>query len=196
LIEAMSFRLLDFMACITSIEKLPSIAADYRALQAARETAYEVPWSHAVLRALELSDYMALPRHHAGWLAARLGISLAEEQRCLKALATARQIRLRDERWVVDQTTTLDTRADPARSRRLKGEWLKVAQNRLEAGSAGVFSYNLMAMSRADLAKLREMHIAYFRSMQALVADSSPGECVVLFNADLLALDEAGKRAG
>ena len=52
-----------------------------------------------------------------------------------------------------------------------------------------------MAMSRADLAKLREMHIAYFRSMQALVADSTPGECVVLFNADLFALDDARELA-
>jgi hypothetical protein len=54
----------------------------------------------------------------------------------------------------------------------------------------GVFGYNLMAISRADLARLREMHVAYFRSMQALVADSTPSECVVLFNAELFALDE------
>lgn len=43
---------------------------------------------------------------------------------------------------------------------------------------------------QADLARLREMHIAYFRSMQALVADSTPSECVVLFNTELFALDE------
>ena len=33
-------------------------------------------------------------------------------------------------------------------------------------------------------------HLAYFRNMQALVADSSPSECVVLFNTELFALDE------
>jgi DNA-binding phage protein len=195
LIEATSFRLLDFLDCFTAIEKLPSVAGEFRALAAARQTAYDVPWSHAVLRALELADYARLPRHVPGWLAARLGITLQEEQRCLQALATARQIRSKDARWVVDQTTTVDTRTDPVRSRRLKGEWLKVAQSRLEAGYSGVFSYNLMAVSRADLAKLREMHITYFRSMQALALDSSPSECVVLFNADLFALDDPAKLA-
>jgi hypothetical protein len=54
----------------------------------------------------------------------------------------------------------------------------------------GIFGYNLMAVSRADLARLREMHIAYFQSMQALVAASAPSECVVLFNTELFALDE------
>lgn len=189
-LEAASFRLLDFLACFTSIERLPSVAEDYRALEAARKTAYDVPWSHAVLRALELSDYRALRRHQPGWLAKRLGISRHEEDLCLAALATARQIKLERRLWVVDQTKIIDTRTHPERGRRLKAEWLKVALERLESGVSGVFGYNLMAISRADLVRLREMHVAYFRSMQALVADSTPSECVVLFNAELFALDE------
>jgi hypothetical protein len=48
-----------------------------------------------------------------------------------------------------------------------------------------------MSISRADFARLREMHIAYFREMQALVTDSTPSEHVVLFNTELFALDEA-----
>jgi hypothetical protein len=189
-VEAATFRLLDFLACFTNIERLPSVAGPYRALEAARKTAYDVPWSHAVLRALELSDYRALGKHRPGWLAERLGISREEEELCLGALATARQIKLERRLWVIDQTRTVDTRAHPERGRRLKAEWLKVALERLEAGVNGTFGYNLMAISRLDLARLREMHIAYFRSMQALVADSTPSECVVLFNTELFALDE------
>jgi len=191
-IEAATFRLLDFLACFTNIERLPSVAAEYRALEAARRIAYDVPWSHAVLRALELSEYRDLRRHKPGWLAERLGIGLEEEERCLTALATARQIKLERGLWVVDETKTIDTRVDPERGRRLKAEWLNVALERLRSGVSGIFGYNLMAISRADLARLREMHVAYFRSMQALVADSTPSECVVLFNADLFALDERG----
>jgi DNA-binding phage protein len=189
LLEAATFRLLDFLACFTHVEKLPAVAAAFKVLEAARKTAYEVPWSHAVLRALELSDYRELGRHRRGWLAKRLGISVQEEERCLSALALARQIKLVDGRWQADQASTVDTRADPARARRLKGEWMKVAQERLAAGAGGVFSYNLMSISRADLQKLRELHLAFFRSMQALVADSTPNECVVLFNTELFALD-------
>ncbi len=189
-VEAETFRVLDFLACFGSIERLPSVADEYRALEAARKTAYDVPWSHAVLRALELSEYRDLKRHQPGWLAKRLGISRAEEKLCLTALATARQIKLEGKRWVVDESKTIDTRVHAQRGRRLKAEWLKVTLERLESGVSGIFGYNLMAISRADMARLREMHIAYFRSMQALVADSTPSECVVLFNADLFALDE------
>jgi len=194
MVEATTFRLLDFLASFTNIERLPAAAEEHRALEAARTLAYDVPWSHAVLRALELSDYQALRRHQPGWLARRLGISREEEDRCLSALATARQIKLERRLWVADETKTIDTRAHRERGRRLKAEWLRVALERLESGVPGIFGYNLMAVSRADLARLREMHIAYFRSMQALVADSAPSECVVLFNTELFALDEPAQR--
>lgn len=46
-----------------------------------------------------------------------------------------------------------------------------------------------MAVSNADFARLKELHLAYFREMQALVADSAPSERVVLFNTELFALD-------
>lgn len=193
LVEAMTFRLLDFLASFTQIERLPTAAEAYRALEAARKTAYDVPWSHAVLRALELSDYRALRKHRPGWIARRLGISQQEEETCLSALATARQIKLELGLWVADETRTVDTRIHPERGRRLKAEWLRVALERLESGVTGIFGYNLMAISRADLARLREMHIAYFRNMQSLVADSTPSECVVLFNTELFALDELAK---
>ena len=90
------------------------------ALEAARKIAYDVPWSHAVLRALELSDYRALRRHQPGWLARRLGISREEEERCLSALATARQIKLHGGLWVEDESKIVDTRAYPERGRRLQ----------------------------------------------------------------------------
>jgi DNA-binding phage protein len=189
MLEATSFRCLDFLSNFVALERLPVVADQWIALQAARKAAYEVPWSHAVLRALELTDYAKLGKHRAGWIAQRLGISRAEEARCLTALAAAHQIRLSSGLWVIDHTQTIDTRADAARGRKLKAEWLKVALSRLESGVSGVFGYNLMAISRADLARLREMHVAYFRDMQSLVADSAPSECVVLFNAGLFALD-------
>jgi DNA-binding phage protein len=189
-VDAATFRVLDFLACFTQIERLPAVAEPYRALESARKTAYDVPWSHAVLRALELSEYRALGKHKPGWLARRLGISRQEEDVCLAALATSRQIRLDSGLWT-HQEQTIDTRVNPERSRRLKAKWLRVALERMEAGADGIFGYNVMAVSRADLARLREMHLAYFRSMQALVADSNPSECVVLFNTQLLALDQA-----
>jgi hypothetical protein len=189
LVEAASFRCLDLLAHFVPVEQLPSVAGEWRALQSARKAAYDVPWSHAVLRALELSDYAKLEKPRAGWIARRLGISRVEEERCLAALAAAQQIRKVGAHWLVDQTQTVDTRGDRARGRKLKIEWSKVALSRLESGVQGTFGYNLMAVSKADFVRLQALHLGYFREMQALVADSAPSERVVLFNTELFALD-------
>ena len=71
------------------------VASGTSVLQAARKAAYDVPWSHAVLRTLELTDYAELDRHRPGWIARRIGISRDEEERCLATLA-AQGLRLGD----------------------------------------------------------------------------------------------------
>jgi hypothetical protein len=190
-LEAATFRALDFVSAFTDPAKLPSVADEWRALEAARNVAYDVPWSPAVLRVLELEDYTKQKRHRPGWIATRIGISEEEEAHCLDALLAARQVRLERGRYVIDRTRTVDTRADPKRSREVRAHWIDVARERLTRGVNGTFGYNVMSLSLADLDKLRELHVAYFRDMQALVADS-PSECVVLFNTQLVRLDGGG----
>jgi hypothetical protein len=69
---------------------MPSIAAAWRRLALARESAYEVPWSHAVLRALELKSAGAgLQRAR---LLERLSISEQELDESLRVLAQTGQI--------------------------------------------------------------------------------------------------------
>ena len=53
----------------------------------------------------------------------------------------------------------------------------------------GLWSYNVFAVSEADLVKIRELHLAYFRALRAIVAESSPTERVVVANVQLFALD-------
>jgi transcriptional regulator with XRE-family HTH domain len=190
-LEAATFRALDFVSAFTDPAKLPSVADEWRALEAARNVAYDVPWSPAVLRVLELEDYTKQKRHRPGWIAERIGITEEEETRCLNALLAARQVRLERGRYVIDRTRTVDTRADPKRSRQVRAHWIDVARDRLTRGVTGTFGYNVMSLSVADLDRLRELHVAYFRDMQALVTDS-PSECVVLFNTQLVRLDGGG----
>jgi transcriptional regulator with XRE-family HTH domain len=76
LVETTSLRLLDFLATLTDVSKLPSLAVAWAELEATRRAAYDVPWTQAVLRALELTEYKSLERHERGWLARRVGISL------------------------------------------------------------------------------------------------------------------------
>lgn len=189
LVELTSYRMLDFVALLVEPGRVPSIAKPWVRLEATREAAYTHPWSHAILRALELEAYAALGRHQPGWLARRLRMPPAEERRCLQLLRAAGQIQRREGLWRVTEAGVVDTRPDRERGRALKAFWMRTAVERFESGAEGVFGYNLMALSSADLPKLRELHIAYFQAMRTLVAESKPSEHVVLFCAQLFPLD-------
>jgi hypothetical protein len=190
MIEATSLRGLDFVACFVDPATLPSVARRWHELETARHVAAELPWSHAVLRALELSEYTALPRHVPGFIAAKLGISQAEEERCLELLSQSKQISRRRGRWVVGRVLTVDTRYSPDAGRKLLAWWAEVGIERLRRGSKGQFSYNLFTVSARDLERLRDLQRAYFNELRSIVAASEPAERVVLTNLQLFGLDE------
>jgi DNA-binding phage protein len=193
LIEAMSLRLLDFVHVLVDPGELPSVRRGWEELSRARRAAYEMPWSHAVLRALELEAYAALAAHEPGWIAQRLGISREEEARCLEMLEHTGQIARRGKRFAVAAVQTVDTRQNPEAGRRLKLWWSRVALERLEQDDAGLFSYNLFTVSNADYQRLRELHLAYFRQLRSIVASSAPAERVVLANVQIFGLDSSPK---
>lgn len=186
LVEATSLRGLDFVATLADPSRMPSIAAAWSELQQARRAAYEMPWSQAILRVLELEGEDA---HVPGAIAERLGISAEEEERCLDMLERTGQVRRAGERYVVANVQAVDTRQNPDAGRRLKGFWSRVALDRLERDDEGLFSYNLFTVNEADYQRLRELHLAYFRELRSIVAESTPSERVVLANVQLLALD-------
>ncbi|HTV25205.1 MAG TPA: DUF4423 domain-containing protein [Polyangiaceae bacterium] len=193
LIEAMSLRVLDFVAAFVDPRRLPSIERRWHKLEAGRRAAFELPWSHAVLRVLELERYQNGP-HRPGFIAEQLGISLEEEQRCVEALATSGQLDWDGTRYRAGAQLT-DTRHYPEAGRMLKIWWAKQALERLERDEAGLFSYNLFAVSERDYERLRELHLAYFRELRGIVAASQPAERVVLAHLSLLPLTEATREA-
>ncbi len=189
-IEATTHRLLDFVAVFVDPSKLPSIAEQWQTHLALRNAAYDMPWSHAVLRVLELRQYAELPKHQPGWIADRIGLSLEEEESCLDILRRSNQVEWRHERWVVSERGTIDTGQDPARARQLRRFWLGEALRRFDDGAKGAFGYNLFTISKTDYERLKALYLNYFESMRHLVSTSSPGEKLVLFCGQLVELDE------
>jgi hypothetical protein len=191
IIETTTQRLLDFVALFVDPENLPSTRGAYRDLQVQRRLAYDMPWSHGVLRALELEQYRALARHEPGFIAAQLGISVEEERRCLEELASAGQIRMRRGRWVLGRVLTVDTRPSEADNRRLKLHFAAAAVERLRDGSAppsALFSFNLFAINAADFERIRRLHVEYYQRIRDLIAASSEPDRVVLMNLQLIPL--------
>jgi transcriptional regulator with XRE-family HTH domain len=192
LIEATSLRLLDFIACLVDPAGLPSIAEPWRDLEATRRAAYDVPWSQAFLRALELEDYRALPAHVPGWLAGQLGLSIDEETQSLALLEHSGQIRMQRGRYRPARVTTVDTRADADAARRLRVFYSRVASDRIEHDTRASSAYNLFGVSHADLTRLRELQRAYFREMRTIIAQSQPVEVIALANLQLIELSSEG----
>jgi hypothetical protein len=188
LIEVTSLRLLDFVASFVDPLSVPSVAARWQELQAARRAAYQRPWSHAVLRALELRQYQELPAHPPGWIGRLLGLDAAEEEACLQLLAQTGQIELRQKKWRVRQVLTVDTRKDSEAARQLKSWWSRVGNERFLAGADGVFSYNLFGVSNADWQRIEALQRAYFRELRSIVAQSQPVENVAVVNLQLFSL--------
>lgn len=188
LIEVTSLRLLDFVALLVSPERIPCLAERWSGLQLARRAAYERPWSHAILRALELEQYRGLPNHENGWLARTLGLPLEEELECLALLESTGQIEREKGKWRALQVRTLDTRTDPEAARQLKAWWARVGSDRFEANAEGVFSYNLFGVSHADYQRIEALQRAYFRELRTIVAESQPVETVAVVNLQLFSL--------
>jgi transcriptional regulator with XRE-family HTH domain len=193
MVQASSLRLLDFLAGFVAPEQLPEARDAWLVLEAQRRVAYGLPWSHAVMRALELEDYQRLPAHEPGWIAERLGLSREEEERCLDALAKAKLIERRRGHWQASRVLTVDTRRNPEASVALKRHWTQVGLERMPAlapGGEDLFSYNLFTVSERDWQRLREMHIAYFQELRRVIEASKPAERVGLLNLQLLRLDD------
>lgn len=192
LVGASSLRLLDFLSIFVAPEKLPEARAAWEVLEAQRRVAYSLPWSHAVMRVLELSSYRKLEQHEPGFIAETLGISVEEEQRCLQALSASKLIAKRRGRWVENQVLAVDTRRNPEAGRALKAHWAEVGLARLpglEAKKNDLFSYNLFTISERDWDRLRELHIAYYQELRRIIEASEPAERVALVNLQLLRLD-------
>ncbi|HXS18913.1 MAG TPA: DUF4423 domain-containing protein, partial [Polyangiaceae bacterium] len=157
-------------------------------LQEARRAAYEMPWSHAVLRALELETYKNLPVHQPGWIARQLGLDLAIEQEALHLLGRTGQIELVAGKWHIVDTLTIDTRRDPGAAAQLKAWWFGIGKQRFEQGAPGVFSYNLFGVSHKDLTRIQELQRAHFREIRRIVAESQPVETVAVVNLQIFSL--------
>lgn len=189
-IEATSTRMLDFVSGFVDPGSLDSTGAAWRRLLAARALTRELPWAPAVLLALELADYAALPEHDDAWLSRRLGLPVAVVARCVTLLEDAGQVVRRGDRLARVEVQAVDTRSTVHPSD-LKRWWGQVGLDRLGAAE-GTTSFTVCAVSAADFEAMQRAQRAHYRAMRARIAASTPGERVVLVHLQTVALDTPG----
>jgi hypothetical protein len=188
LVDASSRRLIDLVAALEDPARLPSLQKRWTQLQLARTAAYDLPWSHAVLRALELRGGPRNLAAQQAWIARQLQISADAVRAALRVLEATAQVTKTRSGYRPRQIAAIDTGHDPQRARALKVAWTTTALERMKSGAPGRFGYSLFAVARADLARLHTLHLQYVRAMQEVIASSEPSDCVGLFCAQLLDL--------
>ena len=80
----------------------------------------------------------------------------------------------------------MDTRI-PSRPVDLKRWWGQVGLDRM-ATADGNISFTVCAVSQADFEEMQEAQRRHYRAMRARIAESIPGERIVLLNLQMLAL--------
>ncbi len=186
-IDAATDRLLDFVSGFVDPALLPSVSDRWTELEGSRQLLVLQPWTHAIVLALELPAYRRLPAHLPGWLSRTLGIERQTEERCIEELVRTGVIKMQGSHYSVQGELTLDTRRTPDAGRRLQAHWAQTAVERIEAKQPGRWSFNVFTVSRADLARIEALHLEYFRTVRAIVADSEP-EVAAAMNVHLFEL--------
>jgi transcriptional regulator with XRE-family HTH domain len=188
-IHHLTSRLGEWVGLFVDLDELPSLRLEWKRQEAARRAAARLPWTQAVLRAMELEAYQALHRHEPGWFAERLGISARDEQRCLSLLASSQQITLQSELWGPAPAGATNLRKDPSEAVEQRAFWTRVAADRANRAK-GMFAYNVCALSERDLDRLKALQRTFLQQARSIIASSHPVQRVALVQTQIFALDE------
>jgi transcriptional regulator with XRE-family HTH domain len=187
LVHALTGRAPDWVAAFVPIEEVPALEAPWRSARAAARLAYDAPWSAAVRIVINTDAYRA--HGTDAWLADALGLSEEQLAPAVRALLDAGLATREGERLLPASAFTADASASRDDTRRLKAHWSRVAAERLaHPRPDDMVSLNLVTLSRADLARVRELQRSYFRSLRGIVAASTPEETAALVMMQIVSL--------
>lgn len=190
LVDITTLSALDLVNLLVDARRVPSIAAAHERLEAARSSARERPWSHAIVHMVELPSYRALACHEPGWFASRLGISVQEEADCLELLVRMGRLGFDGQSYTSTGTLSVDTRPDPEATRRLASFWMHQGAERALVPGSGRYAFNAFGVKKTDLQRISELQRRYFAELRAIVADSEATEAVAVATFQLFALTQ------
>lgn len=186
LVDVVTGRVPELVAELVPITEVPALQARYESARAAKRLALDEPWTEALLRLIEIGERASRGAHKPGSFATRLGISSADEKRCLEAAMRAGIVQREGSRYST-RPLSVDISGDPQALQRLRHHWSHVAGARaLEPRAGDWLAYNVLSCSEPDLVRIRELLSATFREVRAIVASSEPSEVAALVNMQLI----------
>ena len=189
-VDALTGRAPDLVAELVDIEQVSTLTARYRAGRTQRRLAFEYPWTAAVRVLVEAT------RPPVEDAATRLAMALHQPvepiAEALDLLLAHGLLTATGGRLVATGHMTVDMRATPEDRRRFRAHWAHAAANRVEADVGDLMGFSLLAVSRDDLDRIRQLQRRYFREMRSIVAASQPVEVAALVVAQVAAFPDPG----
>jgi len=174
LLDAMTGRLPDLVGSLVPIENVASLAREAAVRTTLARLAISHPWSPAAQAWLDTRGRVPTKSAPAE-LSAAIGVSEAEAGDLLKVLVAAgAALRVRGT-YRPAPPTAVELQATAEDFQAMRAHWAQVSAARVERGEPGdLFSFNVFAIGRDDLVKVREAQRRFYREVRAIVADSPP----------------------
>jgi len=182
-VDGLTGRAPDLVGELVDIEQVPSLAPRWRAARTQRRLAFQHPWTAAVRILVEARPVPA--EGAAQVLGQRLGQPPALLQEALDLLVSHGLLCEEGGLLRASGEMTVDMRPSAEDRHRLRAHWARVGAERVAAGLPDLFSFSLVAVSRADLDTIRQLQRRYFRELRGIVAASSPSEVGALILAQV-----------
>lgn len=193
LVAECTHRLVDFVGALVDPASLPSVAEEHARIEAQRLLLSEDPALAAVLPAMTLRAYRALPRHRPGWIAQRVGITPAQEARGIELLVAAGAVVKEKGRYRVVHDRRVDVRHEREVVVRLQQHWAHVAASRAGRVPTDLTRFHLVSVRRADVDALRAMLAQLFERVDARLGEVEDPDRVVLVGVLLQELDAVSR---
>jgi transcriptional regulator with XRE-family HTH domain/DNA-binding MarR family transcriptional regulator len=176
LVDAMTGRMPDLVIATVPVESVPSLGRRLRALRHAERLLFDHPWSPVVLTMLAARDGLSMRE-----LSQCVGLAEADVAVLVKALVAAGLVRRHAGRLTTVRELTSTVRGSQEERHALREHWAHASAGRLkDHRSRDLFGFNVMAVSHADLQRIRERYREFYRDVRAIAAASEPPETAAL----------------
>lgn len=186
LIHLQALVLGEFLEAMVPLDQLSTLGPDLKLPLIQKKLFYSDPRIAAVIRCFELKDYLALRVHKEGFIANKLGISIASEIELLKKLTNTKVIRKTNGKYIV-QLVRIDTRGDFIGNTNIKKYWTQAAYNYLqqlnEPSTEAIFGYHVFSASAQVCAEIKKEMLDFQARIKALIGtDREPAENLLVLN--------------
>ena len=174
LLDAMTGRLPDLVGALVPIEKVASLAREAAVRTTLARLAVSHPWSPAAQAWLDTRKRVPVDTAPTE-LAAAIGIEESEAAELLDVLVSAGAALRQRGAYRPAPPITVEVQATPEDFQAIRAHWARVGADRIARGVPGdLFSFNVFAIGREDLARVREAQRRFYREVRAIVSESPP----------------------